>query len=194
MPNKQKEQQPPKGTFPTLPKVMEHRLSMKWLTMEALSKVNRLQSPTGTESRVMLLTPWGQVEGKMEPIASSYADSYRDQNGQLTPDYASMVAHIRTDLLSLIEQEDSQSQDQDQQKQAQGGQQSQSQGQQQQKQSQQDSGGQGGGKLELVDAAPLISLTDVVLRSGQNETRLPQLTLFADQIIGFTLLGTPQVH
>lgn len=166
-----KQQVPP---FPTLPKAMEHRISMKWLTMEALAKVNKLLELKGPEPRVMILTSWGQIEGKMKPIQPSYAESYREENGYLVPDIASMVTHVRGDLLGLYEQEDSQ-------------------GQGSQQEQQQQNGGSSSG-LQIVDSAPIISLTDVVLTSGQTVTNVPQLTLFADQIIGFTLTQEPHIH
>jgi len=183
-----KNKQPTPPPFPKVPKAMESRVSMKWLTMEALSKVNKTLEVKGPEPRVLILTSWGQIEGKMNPIQPSMAESYRRENDYLIPDIASMVTHVRADLLELYEQEQSQGQGGQQ---AQG--QSQGQGQKQQQQSQQQSGGSSSG-LQIVDSAPIISLTDVVLTSGQTVTNLPQLTLFADQIIGFTLALEPHIH
>jgi hypothetical protein len=43
--------------------------------------------------------------------------------------------------------------------------------------------------LELIDAAPLIGLRNVTVRSSAQTFQLPEITLFADQIAGFTVLN-----
>jgi hypothetical protein len=143
--------------FPTLPKAMEHRLSLKWLTIEALRKLVKRFEIEGSKPRVMLLTAFGLLEGTLCELQSSCAESYMEEDGgALSPDLASMVTHIRTDMLAMLEKEEK--------------------------------------DLKLVDAAPILSLCDVVLKTGGEEQRLPQLTLFADQVIGFSLTSVPKLH
>lgn len=129
---------------------------MKWLTMQALSDVIERLKAHQEEPRVVLLTAWGQIEGNLSEIQPSYAEAFREANGHLDPDLASMVTHIRSDMLKRFEKEEK--------------------------------------ELQLVDNAPILSLTNVVLIQDGTERNLPQLTLFADQIIGFTLSPLPQLH
>ncbi|GAX91828.1 hypothetical protein [Effusibacillus lacus] len=42
-------------------------------------------------------------------------------------------------------------------------------------------------KLELIDSAPLVGLKNVVVRTTDHTFKLPEITLFADQIAGFTV-------
>ncbi|MGB8954192.1 MAG: hypothetical protein WCC10_02380 [Tumebacillaceae bacterium] len=161
MPNQQSEQgkqgQSGGAKFPTtLPKAMEKRLSMKWLTMQALSDVIERLNAHQEEPRVVLLTAWGQIEGYLREIQPSYAEAFREADGHLDPDLASMVTHVRSDMLKRFEKEEK--------------------------------------ELQLVDNAPILSLTNVVLIQAGSERTLPQLTLFADQVIGFTLSSLPQLH
>ncbi|ASS75080.1 hypothetical protein CIG75_08880 [Tumebacillus algifaecis] len=152
--DKEQEAQP---AFPTIPMAMEHRLSMKWLTMEALSKLIKRFGIDGTMPRVVLLTAFGKLEGTLCEIKPTYAESYsEEETGELRPDVASMVTHVRSDLLALMEQEE-----------------------------------QG---LQLVDTAPILSLRDVALYNHGQKQHLPQLTLFADQVIGFSLTELPRLH
>jgi hypothetical protein len=152
------EAQPREGAtqIPPLPKTLEKRVSLKWITLEALSKLAARYQNGDQPSRVMLLTAWGKIEGRLEEIKPSSAESFHQADDRLLPDIASMVTHMRTELLTLYEQEEEQ--------------------------------------LNVVDAAPILSLTDVTLREGAKQTRLPQLTVFADQVIGFSLASVPQVH
>jgi len=145
-----------KSPMPALPKALEKRVSLKWLTMEALSKLAARYGDGQQPSRVVLLTAWGKIEGRLQEIKSSYAESFNEQGENLAPDVASMVTHMRTELLALYEKEEQ--------------------------------------KLELVDSAPILSLTDVTLGSGAEQVQLPQLTVYADQVIGFSLVSVPQVH
>ncbi|MFD2168826.1 hypothetical protein [Tumebacillus lipolyticus] len=139
---------------PTIPNAMRGRVSMKWLTLAALAKLIKRFELEGSEPRVMLLTAGGQLEGTLCEIRPSYAESYRKQaNGDLSPDVASMVTHMRSDLLALWEQEEQ--------------------------------------SLQLIDSAPILSLRDVVVYSYDREQQLSQLTLFADQVIGFSLTALP---
>ncbi|TCP59507.1 hypothetical protein EV586_101727 [Tumebacillus sp. BK434] len=160
MANEQNEQDQKKGAaaaFPTVPKAMQHRLSMKWLTLEALSKLIKRFEIQGAKPRVVLLTAFGKLEGTLSEIQPSYAQSYsKEANGALRPDVASMVTHLRSDLLTLLEQEEQ--------------------------------------DLQLLDTAPILSLRDVTLQGGGQEQTLPQLTLFADQVIGFSLTSIPKLH
>jgi hypothetical protein len=150
-----KQKQRSEVKFPAVPKSMEKRVSMKWLTLQALQHVQkRLQSGP----RVVLLTAWGQVEGDLCEIEASYAESFTRgaDRESLRPDVASMVTHLRSEILAMFEQEEQ--------------------------------------ELHLVDAAPILSLRDVVLKSGSVESRLPQMTLFADQVIGFAPSHVPELH
>lgn len=160
MANEQKQQDKKKeanASFPTVPKAMEHRLSMKWLTLEALSKLIKRFEIEGAKPRVVLLTAFGKLEGTLCEIQPSYAESYsEEENGALRPDVASMVTHIRSDLLTVLEQEEK--------------------------------------NLQLLDTAPILSLRDVILQGTGQEQHLPQLTLFADQVIGFSLTSIPKLH
>ncbi|PWK14423.1 hypothetical protein [Tumebacillus permanentifrigoris] len=143
----------------TLPKAMEKRLSLKWLTMQALeASIARLQAQGG-QPRVTILTAFGQIEGELQDIRASYAESFVEEaNGQYKPDLASMVTHLRSELLRTYEEQEKQ--------------------------------------IEIVDTAPILSLRDVVLQSSGSDlsTKLPQLTLFADQVIGFALSDVPTVQ
>lgn len=159
MPKQEAEQTKDKtapSSMPALPKALEKRVSLKWLTMEALSKVATRYGSESQPARVVLLTAWGKIEGRLEEIKPSYAESFTKQGETLTPDVASMVTHMRTELLALYEKEEQ--------------------------------------KLELIDAAPILSLTDVTLGQGTEQVQLSQLTVFADQVIGFSLVSVPQVH
>lgn len=160
MANEQQEQDKKKGAaaaFPTVPKAMEHRLSMKWLTLEALAKLIKRFEIEGAKPRVVLLTAFGKLEGTLCEIQPSYAESYAEEaNGALRPDVASMVTHLRSDLLTILEQEEK--------------------------------------NLQLLDTAPILSLREVTLQAGGQEQTLPQLTLFADQVIGFSLTTLPKLH
>ncbi|MBL0387647.1 hypothetical protein JJB07_13485 [Tumebacillus sp. ITR2] len=161
MPNVDKSQdkskdknQPPS----TLPKAMEKRISLKWLTLQALDNaVARLQAQGG-QPRVTILTAYGRIAGELQEIQSSYAESFHEaENGRLTPDVSSMVTHLRSEMLRTLEEQEKQ--------------------------------------LEIIDTAPILSLKNVVLtQGGQESVSMPQLTLFADQVIGFTLEEVPTVH
>lgn len=145
----------------TLPKAMEKRLSLKWLTMQALeASIARLKTQGG-QSRVTILTAFGQIEGELQDIRASYAESFVEAgNGQLKPDLSSMVTHLRSEILRRYEEQEQQ--------------------------------------IEIVDTAPILSLKNVVLHAGgtgQNQgMNIPQLTLFADQVIGFALTEVPTLH
>jgi len=161
MPNQeqQKNQQQGKGSkvpFPVLPKSMEKRVSMKWLTLSALENVALRLEAQGGGPRVVLLTSFGRVEGRFDVIRSSYADSFRPHGEGLEPDIASMVTHVRSELLMLFEQDEK--------------------------------------ELQIVDVAPILSLVDVEVEQGGVRTSMPQLTLFADQVVGFSLAHVPTVH
>jgi len=144
-------------SFPVIPKAMEKRVSLKWLTLQALENVVLRLQAQGGSPRVILLTSWGQVEGELAGISSSYAESFfRLDEDSLLPDVASMVTHVRSEMLALFEQEEK--------------------------------------KLEIVDTAPILSLVDVTLHGSGTPAKMPQLTLFADQVIGFALAETPQMH
>ncbi|MGZ4121711.1 MAG: hypothetical protein ACXVOI_00685 [Tumebacillaceae bacterium] len=150
-------QQGQASKMPALPKAMEKRLSMKWLTLEALSNVMARLEANGTKSRVVLLTAGGQVEGTLCELKDSYAESFTTEGDHLRPDVASMVTHVRTELLRTYEQEEQ--------------------------------------DLKLVDHAPILSLTDVVVTNGTGMRQsLLQLTLFADQVIGFSLSEVPRLQ
>lgn len=167
MPNQQQQQdqqsQDKKKNKPpsTLPKAMEKRLSLKWLTMQALeAAIARLQAQGGSQ-RVMILTAFGQIEGELQDIRASYAESFVEAgNGEYRPDIASMVTHLRSELLRTYEQQEKQ--------------------------------------IQLVDTAPILSLKNVVVQAGgmgqTQPLQLPQLTLFADQVIGFALAEAPTLH
>ncbi|HEU4963435.1 MAG TPA: hypothetical protein VFV52_06170 [Bacilli bacterium] len=153
----QQQEKKPGVTPPTLPKAMEKRVSMKWLTLESLRKVIARLEAQGGSAEVLFLTAWGQVHGKFGEIRPSYAESFSQDGGDLIPDVSSMVTHLRSELLRKFEEEEQ--------------------------------------ELQLVDSGPILSLTDVTLVGGGGEpTRLPQLTLFADQVIGFSLPGLPKMH
>lgn len=161
MANKENQQQQkqakPGVTFPTLPKSMEKRVSMKWLTLESLRKVIARLETQGGSAEVMLLTAFGRIHGKLGEIKPSYAESFWEEGEELVPDVASMVTHVRSDLLRKFEEEEK--------------------------------------ELQLVDGGPILSLTDVMMVDAQGKsTSIPQLTLFADQVIGFSLMGVPRVH
>jgi hypothetical protein len=143
--------------MPALPKAMEKRVSMKWLTLEALSNVMARLETTGLTTRVVLLTAGGTIEGHLSELKLSYAESFAQEGDALRPDVSSMVTHVRAELLRMYEQEEK--------------------------------------ELELVDNAPILSLTDVVVTNGQGmRETFGQLTLFADQVIGFSLADVPKMH
>jgi hypothetical protein len=146
-----------KAQLTPLPKALQKRVSMKWVTIEALGKlVNRFRTE-GTAPKVVFLTAWGQIEGRLNDIQPSYAESFEESfDHRYTPDIASMVTHMRTELLRTYEEEEK--------------------------------------SLELADVAPILSLSDVVLKNAAGETSLQQFTLFADQVIGFTLTQVPELH
>ncbi|KEO84376.1 hypothetical protein [Tumebacillus flagellatus] len=142
----------------TLPKAMEKRVSLKWVTMQALDAAVSRMKAQGGQARVTVLTAYGRITGELQEIQSSYAESFEKQeNGTYRPDLASMVTHLRSEMLRRFEEEEKQ--------------------------------------LEIVDTAPILSLKDVeVAQVGQSPLRLPQLTLFADQVIGFTVEELPTLH
>lgn len=145
----------------TLPQAMEKRLSLKWLTLQALDVAIQRLKAQGAQPRVTILTAFGEIEGELQEIRSSYAESFieDEEKGQLEPDIASMVTHLRSELLRTYEQAEPQ--------------------------------------IDIVDTAPILSLRNVVLRGPASRRRaehLPQLTLFADQVIGFALTDVPVMH
>lgn len=44
--------------------------------------------------------------------------------------------------------------------------------------------------LQLIDSAPLVGLKNVKVHSANQSYELPEITLFADQIAGFTVMDT----
>lgn len=166
MPNQQQEQdenskssdqQGQSQKTPLLPKAMEKRVSMKWLTLEALTNVMARLEATGLTTRVVLLTAGGTIVGNLSDLKNSYAESFVQEGKSLRPDVSSMVTHVRAELLRTYEREEN--------------------------------------ELELVDNAPILSLTDVEVTNGQGmRETFGQLTLFADQVIGFSLADVPKMQ
>lgn len=148
MAEKQPGKQDQAGATP-LPESYRHRASMKWVTIESARIVmERLKD--SVSRTIVLMTPAGVVEGELTDIEPSYSESFDPgAGGEPVPNITSMVANVRTDLLRLIEKEES--------------------------------------RVELIDHAPLVGLKNVTLRTANQVYRLPEMTLFADQITGFSV-------
>ncbi len=96
-----------KHPWPDLPKPLEHRLSMKWTTLESLRILQQRLLARGASSQVVLLTTSGILQGRLSDISESYEDSVAlDAVSDI--DVPSAAVHLRTDLWSMYARKDEQ--------------------------------------------------------------------------------------
>ncbi|GMA52483.1 hypothetical protein GCM10025857_38400 [Alicyclobacillus contaminans] len=94
-------------TWRGLPKPLQHRLSMKWSTVESLRILEqRCRAQHGTTYAV-LLTNAGLIQGELADIADTYEENL-DVDVVEDLDVASAVSHLRTELWSLYAERDDQ--------------------------------------------------------------------------------------
>ncbi|MCF8563695.1 hypothetical protein LLE49_02935 [Alicyclobacillus tolerans] len=89
--------------WPELPSAWQHRVSLKWLTLESLRIVHQRLETQGKALNVALLTTSGLVHGDLAQIADTYEESL---NSPTHADIASAVVHLRTDLWRTYEKQD----------------------------------------------------------------------------------------
>lgn len=142
---------------PQVPASSQNRISMKWLTVEALRVAIERANQIQPGHRAVFLIPQGTVEGDISEIRSSTAESYIEgSNDSFTADIASLTANIRTELLRLTEETEE--------------------------------------DLQVIDSGAMIVLSNVKLMTHQGTQQLSQMTIFADQIIGFTTTEPTSTH
>lgn len=91
--------------WPSLPKALQHLVSLKWMTLEAARILqNRLRSQ-GRGRQILLLTSAGMIRGTMADISDSYEESVVEQNTDGV-DPASAAVHLRTQLWNVYSQTD----------------------------------------------------------------------------------------
>ncbi|MBX5436162.1 MAG: hypothetical protein IRZ33_02975 [Alicyclobacillaceae bacterium] len=86
--------------WPQLPRALQHRLSQRWATFEALRILQQRWARQGKSGHVVLLTPLGFIEGELVDIADSYEASLD------AGDPISATVHLRTDIWRMYEQVD----------------------------------------------------------------------------------------
>lgn len=89
--------------WPTLPNPLQHRMSMKWATLESLRIIQSRQAAKGETIQVLLLTALGVIVGHLADITDSYEDAVSTSTGV---DVASACAHLRTELWSMYSKQD----------------------------------------------------------------------------------------
>lgn len=137
--------------WPALPKALQHRVSLKWTTIESLRILVGRKAANGEIYRVLLLTGMGPIQGELADLADTYEDSVDPQHGS-SLDIASATAHLRTDVWNMYASQDD--------------------------------------NLEPSDVAPVIRLRNVTIRAGAKRLRLPELAVFASDVIGYTCITT----
>ncbi|MCL6442831.1 MAG: hypothetical protein K6T83_05125 [Alicyclobacillus sp.] len=136
--------------WPELPTAFQHRLAMKWVTLESLRILSERCKTRGMTALILLITAHGPIQGSLSDFAPSYEDAIKDQNVSEI-DVASATVHLRTDLWKTYEARDA--------------------------------------AVAPVDSAAIIHVANAVLRIGGRRLQIPHLALFADDVLGFTLLS-----
>jgi hypothetical protein len=91
--------------WPNLPDPLQHRMSMKWTTLESLRILQERLNNQGVSSTVLLLTPAGPVCGQLTDISDSYEENMGCHDaGEL--DVASASVHLRTNLWRMYAKQD----------------------------------------------------------------------------------------
>jgi hypothetical protein len=95
------EQQP----WPNLPNPLQHRMSMKWTTLESVRILQDRLVAQDIQSSVLLLTPSGAICGKLADISDSYEENMTIEKADAL-DIASASAHLRTELWRMYAKKD----------------------------------------------------------------------------------------
>ncbi|MDQ0188452.1 hypothetical protein JI721_16030 [Alicyclobacillus cycloheptanicus] len=99
--------------WPSLPAALQHRVSAKWMTLEALRVLLRRRSAQGQRLHVLLLTPFGPVQGDLVDIHDTYEASLDKEASDVSApgadtgfDVTSATVHLRTELWHLYSKQD----------------------------------------------------------------------------------------
>lgn len=104
MPDKEKSENR-EASWPGLPKPLEHRLSTKWTTFEALRILQLRLRAGGSGTNVVLFTSAGVIQGELVDISESYEQSV-GSHSLPDMDVISATVHLRTDLWTMYAQKD----------------------------------------------------------------------------------------
>jgi hypothetical protein len=105
MTDREKSRQAEKSPCPGLPKPLQHRLSARWTTFEALRVLQTRLRASGRSTNVLLFTAFGMIQGKLADFSETYEESIAADTVH-DVDVVSAVAHLRTDLWSLYAEKD----------------------------------------------------------------------------------------
>lgn len=92
------------SAWPELPAAFQHRMSVRWLTLESLRILMQRRAAQGVPATVLLLTAIGPVQGELSDLQATYEASVDPKMPQLDP--ASATAHLRMELWNLYAKAD----------------------------------------------------------------------------------------
>jgi hypothetical protein len=98
-------QQGDKSLSPGLPKPIQHGVSARWTTFEALRILQDRLRTRGQSVHVLLFTAFGIIQGKLADFSETYEHSIASGAVE-NADFVSAVVHLRTDLWSLYSEKD----------------------------------------------------------------------------------------
>lgn len=101
-PEKEKQKENP---WPNLPDPLQHRMSIKWTTLESVRILQQRLHSQDVPSSVMLLTPMGAICGELTDISDSYEENLAVERADEL-DVASASVHLRTELWRMYAKKD----------------------------------------------------------------------------------------
>jgi hypothetical protein len=91
--------------WPNLPDPLQHRMSIKWTTLESVRILQQRLDNQDLPSSVMLLTPVGAIYGELTDISDSYEENLSVERADEL-DVASASVHLRTELWRMYAKKD----------------------------------------------------------------------------------------
>ncbi len=105
MTDSEKSQKGDKSPMAGLPKPLQHGVSARWTTFEAVRILQERLRASGRSTNVILFTAFGMIQGKLADFSETYEHSIASDTVEQA-DFVSAVVHLRTDLWSLYAKKD----------------------------------------------------------------------------------------